>query len=69
MSKDIRLRKGADLNLVGKAEKKINVKSKSDLFAIQPDDFFSLTPKHCKSEVKSEVKSYHILKCKYVYLT
>ena len=45
MSKDIRLRKGADLNLVGKAEKKINVKSKSDLFAIQPDDFFSLTPK------------------------
>ena len=45
MSKDIRLRKRADLNLVGKAEKKINVKSKSDLFAIQPDDFFSLTPK------------------------
>jgi|TARA_B110000914_G_scaffold226452_1_gene251558 Na+-transporting NADH:ubiquinone oxidoreductase subunit A len=45
MSKDIRLRKGADLNLVGRAEKKINEKSKSDLFAIQPDDFFALTPK------------------------
>ena len=27
MSKDIRLRKGADLNLVGRAEKKINEKA------------------------------------------
>ena len=45
MSKDIRLRKGADLNLVGRAEKKINEKSKSDLFAIQPDDFFCINSK------------------------
>ena len=45
MSKDIRFKKGANLNLIGKAEKSINNKSKSDLFALQPNDFFSLTPK------------------------
>lgn len=45
MSRDIRLRKGADLKLAGKAEKKVNAKSKSDFYAIQPSDFFSLIPK------------------------
>tara|TARA_B110000444_G_C18851980_1_gene606539 strand:- start:18377 stop:19723 length:1347 start_codon:yes stop_codon:yes gene_type:complete len=45
MSKDISLKKGANLNLAGKAKKSINEKSKSDFFAILPDNFFSLTPK------------------------
>ena len=45
MSKDIRFRKGADLNLNGKAKKTINKDSKSDNYAILPGDFFSLTPK------------------------
>ena len=45
MSKDIRFIKGADLNLNGKAEKIINENSKSNSFAIQPDDFFALFPK------------------------
>ena len=45
MSKDISFRRGADLNLNGKAEKKINENSKPNSFAIQPNDFFSLFPK------------------------
>ena len=42
MSKDIRFKKGANLNLIGKAEKSINNKSKSDLFALQPNDFLPI---------------------------
>tara|TARA_B100000686_G_C16805306_1_gene989675 strand:+ start:9527 stop:10882 length:1356 start_codon:yes stop_codon:yes gene_type:complete len=45
MSNDIRVRKGADLNIKGKAEKIINKNIISESYAIQPDDFFSLTPK------------------------
>ncbi len=45
MSKDIRFKKGADLNLNGKAKKIINRDSISDSYAILPDDFFSLVPK------------------------
>ena len=45
MSKDIRFKQGANLNLIGKADKIVNKGSKSNLFAIQPDDFVSLIPK------------------------
>ena len=45
MSKDIRFKKGANLNLTGKADKIVNKESNSNLFAIQPDDFVSLIPK------------------------
>ncbi|MBL30464.1 MAG: NADH:ubiquinone reductase (Na(+)-transporting) subunit A [Flavobacteriaceae bacterium] len=45
MSKDISFRKGADINLKGKAKNFINDKITSQSYALQPDDFFSLTPK------------------------
>ena len=45
MSKDIRIKKGLDIKLVGEAEKTTTDISLSSLYAIKPDDFHGITPK------------------------
>jgi len=45
MSKDIRIRKGLDINLVGEAEKATVDAIRSNVFAIKPDDFHGIIPK------------------------
>ncbi len=45
MSKDIRIRKGLDINLVGEAEKVTANATRSNVFAIKPDDFHGIVPK------------------------
>lgn len=45
MSKDIRIRKGFDLNLSGEANKILVDSTPSKTFALKPTDFFSSTPK------------------------
>lgn len=45
MSKDIRIRKGLDIKLVGEAEKVTQNAIKSNVFAIKPDDFHGIVPK------------------------
>ena len=45
MSKDIRIRKGFNLNLEGEADKILVDINPSKTFALKPDDFFSTTPK------------------------
>lgn len=45
MSKDIRIRKGFNLNLDGEANKIFAEISPSKTFALKPDDFFGSTPK------------------------
>jgi len=45
MSKDIRIRKGLDINLVGEAEKITANAIRSNVFAIKPDDFHGIVPK------------------------
>ena len=45
MSKGIRTRKGATIPLNGEAEKIIKEYNSSSSYALQPDDFFALTPK------------------------
>jgi Na+-transporting NADH:ubiquinone oxidoreductase subunit A len=45
MSKDIRIKKGLDIKLKGKAEKVISVASRSKVFAINPSDFQGVIPK------------------------
>ena len=45
MSKGIRTRKGATISLNGEAEKIIKEYTSSSSVAIQPDDFFAMTPK------------------------
>ena len=45
MSKDIRIRKGFNLNLEGEANKILVDINPSKTFALKPDDFFSTTPK------------------------
>ncbi|WP_103071703.1 Na(+)-translocating NADH-quinone reductase subunit A [Aquimarina sediminis] len=45
MSKDIRIRKGLDIKLVGKAEKVTANATKSNVYAIKPDDFHGIVPK------------------------
>jgi Na+-transporting NADH:ubiquinone oxidoreductase subunit A len=53
MSKGLRIRRGARINLKGKAEKIINESVGSRTYALQPDDFFALTPKmHLKEGAK-----------------
>ena len=42
MSKTIKLKKGFDINLVGKAEKKIAETSQPETFALKPDDFVGM---------------------------
>ncbi|GAA4277229.1 Na(+)-translocating NADH-quinone reductase subunit A [Aquimarina mytili] len=45
MSKDIRIRKGLDIKLVGEAEKNTANAIRSNVFAIKPDDFHGIVPK------------------------
>ena len=45
MSKDIRIKKGLDIKLVGGAEKTTKETSLSSFYAIQPEDFHGITPK------------------------
>ncbi len=56
MSKDIRIRKGLDIKLVGEAEKKTVNATKSNVYAIKPDDFHGIVPKVIAKQ-GSEVKA------------
>ncbi len=56
MSKDIRIKKGLDIKLVGIAEKNTTNSSLSSVYAIKPEDFHGITPKLVAKE-GSEVKA------------
>ena len=45
MSKDIHIRRGSNLNLEGEANKILVDIPVSKTFALNPDDFFNITPK------------------------
>ncbi|MGK0412171.1 MAG: Na+-transporting NADH:ubiquinone oxidoreductase subunit A [Polaribacter sp.] len=45
MSKDIRIKKGLDIKLVGEAEKNTTMSSLSSVYAVKPEDFHGITPK------------------------
>lgn len=45
MSKDIRIRKGLDLKLVGEAEKKVSDVPRSQFYVLKPSDFHKVVPK------------------------
>lgn len=45
MSKAIKIKKGADIKLIGEAEKSISDAADSNVFALKPDDFFGTIPK------------------------
>ncbi len=45
MSKDIRIKKGLDIKLVGEAEKTTTNVSLSSVYAVKPEDFHGITPK------------------------
>jgi len=45
MSKDIRIKKGLDIRLVGEAEKSISEGPRSRTITIRPSDFHLVTPK------------------------
>ena len=56
MSKDIRIKKGLDIKLVGGAEKTTKGISLSSFYAIKPEDFHGITPKLVAKE-GTEVKA------------
>jgi len=56
MSKDIRIKKGLDIKLVGKAEHVTTDISTGGVYAIKPDDFHGITPKLIAKE-GTEVKA------------
>ena len=56
MSKDIRIRKGLDIKLVGAAESTISDATRSNIYAIRPDDFHGIIPKVIAKE-GTEVKA------------
>jgi len=56
MSKDIRIKKGLDIKLVGGAEKNTTDISMSSVYAIKPDDFHGIIPKIIAKE-GTEVKA------------
>lgn len=56
MSKDIRIKKGLDIKLVGEAEQTITNLSLGNVFAIRPDDFHGVIPKILAKE-GAEVKA------------
>jgi Na+-transporting NADH:ubiquinone oxidoreductase subunit A len=56
MSKDIRIKKGLDIKLVGEAEEVTTELSLGSVFAIRPDDFHGVTPKILAKE-GTEVKA------------
>ena len=45
MSKDIRIKKGLDIKLVGEAEKTTTDIPLSSMYAVKPEDFHGITPK------------------------
>ncbi len=45
MSKDIRIKKGLDIKLVGEAEKTTTSVSRSSVYAVKPEDFHGIIPK------------------------
>lgn len=56
MSKDIKIKKGLDIKLVGEAEKILENAVTSNTFAIKPEDFHGITPKLLAKE-GSKVKA------------
>ena len=56
MSKDIRIKKGLNINLVGEAEKSIENAIISNYYAIRPEDFHSIIPKMV-TKVGSKLKA------------
>lgn len=56
MSKDIRIKKGLDIKLVGEAEQKTTDISTNGVYAIKPEDFHGITPKLIAKE-GAEVKA------------
>jgi Na+-transporting NADH:ubiquinone oxidoreductase subunit A len=56
MSKAIKIKKGADIKLIGEAEKTISASKRSTVFALKPDDFFGTIPKLSVKE-GAEVKA------------
>lgn len=56
MSKDIRIKKGVNIPVLGKAELKMEQAPRSSVFSIRPDDFHGVTPKlHLREGAKVEV--------------
>jgi len=56
MSKDIRIKKGLDIKLVGVAEKTTTNSSQSSVYAVKPEDFHGIIPKLITKE-GTEVKA------------
>jgi Na+-transporting NADH:ubiquinone oxidoreductase subunit A len=56
MSKDIRIKKGLDIKLVGVAEKTTTNSSQSSVYAVKPEDFHGIIPKLITKE-GAEVKA------------
>jgi len=56
MSKDIKIKKGLDIKLVGEAEKVSEKATKSNYFTLRPEDFHGITPKLIAKE-GSKVKA------------
>jgi Na+-transporting NADH:ubiquinone oxidoreductase subunit A len=56
MSKDIRIKKGLDIKLVGVAEKTTTKSSQSSVYAVMPEDFHGIIPKLITKE-GTEVKA------------
>ncbi|TXD47645.1 Na(+)-translocating NADH-quinone reductase subunit A [Polaribacter sp. IC073] len=56
MSKDIRIKKGLDIKLVGVAEKNTTKSSQSSVYAVKPEDFHGIIPKLIAKE-GTEVKA------------
>lgn len=56
MSKDIRIKKGLDIKLIGEADKQLAKAIKSNTYAINPDDFHGVIPK-IVAKVGTEVKA------------
>jgi Na+-transporting NADH:ubiquinone oxidoreductase subunit A len=56
MSKDIRIKKGLDIKLVGVAEKNTTNSSQSSVYAVRPEDFHGIIPKLITKE-GAEVKA------------
>jgi len=56
MSKDIRIKKGLDIKLVGIAEKTTTISNQSSVYAVKPEDFHGIIPKLTAKE-GTEVKA------------
>jgi len=56
MSRDIRIKKGLDIKLVGEADKQLAKAIKSNTYAINPDDFHGVIPK-IVAKVGTEIKA------------